>query len=156
MFYQPDKVNLYAKIYDTEEEAQAAMDKINNGTKFEDLFHGWKVKTYYINEEGDIDSYLSNEPNYFGDQAFKLAEGETAGPIEFQENNETKYAVIKAHNVLEEKILSLNEVQPTRLERLFRGYYWNKYNEEIARDLRQKYAIEINEQALIDLSSSNK
>ncbi|MEX2410818.1 MAG: peptidyl-prolyl cis-trans isomerase [Candidatus Paceibacterota bacterium] len=155
LFYQPDKVNLHVKIYDTEEEAQKDMEKIKSGNKFEELFRAWKVKTYYINKEGNTDSYLSNEPNYFGDEAFKLSEGETAGPIKFEQNQETKYAIIKAHIVLQEKILTLDEIQPAKLKRMFRNYYWTKFNNEVSENLREKYTVEINESALVELSGSN-
>lgn len=156
LFYQPDKVNLRVKIFDSKEEAQEVMNEINSGREFEDIFRAWSVKSYIINKEGNIESYLSNEPNYFGDEGFKLSEGETDGPISFKEGDETKFAIIKANNVEEEKILSLDEVHPTRLRRMFRNYYFNKYRDEVVGELRNKYDVEINEQFLSELSGTNQ
>jgi|AntRauTorcE11897_2_1112592.scaffolds.fasta_scaffold00042_39 parvulin-like peptidyl-prolyl isomerase len=155
LFYQPDKVNLRVKIFETEEEAQEIVSEINEGKEFENLFSGWAVKTYIINKNGETESYLSNEPNYFGDEAFKLSQGETAGPVEFQENQETKFAVIKAHNVEQEKIRTMDEINPRILNRMFRNYYFNKFSKEVASTLRNSYKVEVNEQALIELSAAN-
>lgn len=156
LFYQPHKVNLRVKVFDTKEEAQDVIDEINKGKKFEDIFRAWLVKTYIINKKGEIESYQSNEPNYFGEEAFKLSEGETAGPIKFEENQKTKFAVIKANNVVEEKTLELDDVHPKILRRIFNEYYFNKFSKEVAEDLRNKYEVEINEQALVELSEPNQ
>lgn len=155
LFYQPDKVNLRVKEFTDEAEARAMMDEIRNGKEFEDLFRAWSVKTYIINEEGETEPYLSPEPNYFGDEAFKLEEGETAGPVEYTENGEVKYALIKANNVEKEKILTVDEVLEPRLRRMFRSYYFNKFSNRIAESLRSKYTVEVNEQVLRELSASN-
>ncbi|MAO66640.1 MAG: hypothetical protein CL666_16735 [Balneola sp.] len=154
LFYQPDKVNLRVKVFDTEEAAQEAMSEINSGKAFEDAFHAWSVKTYIINKKGEIESYLSPEPNYLGDAGFKLSEGETAGPVSFTEEGETKFAVIKANNVEKEKTLTLDEVHPPRLRRMFRNYYFNIFSSEVAEKLRNNHTIVINEQALTELSAS--
>lgn len=156
LFYQPDKVNLHVKIYDSEDEAQEVMDEINSGKKFQDIFRSWSVKSYIINKDGEIESFKSNEPNYLGDEAFKLSQGETAGPVKFEQDQETKFAVIKANNVVEEKILTLDDMHPRILRRMFRNYYFNKFSKEIAEDLREKYTVEINESVLIELSASNE
>lgn len=156
LFYQPDKVNLRVKIFDSEEDARGVMAEIKNGKEFEDIFNAWSVKTYIVNKEGKIESYLSPEPNYFGDEAFKLTQGETAGPVKFKEEGETKFAVIKAHNVEEEKIRTLDEVHQRILSRMYNNYYFNKYSNEVAASLRQKYSVKINEQALVELSASNQ
>jgi parvulin-like peptidyl-prolyl isomerase len=154
LFYQPDKVNLRVQNFETKEEAQEIMADINAGKQFEKIFNGWAVKTYIINKEGETEPYLSNEPNYFGDEAFKLSQGETAGPIEFQENQVTKFAVIKAHNVTEEQIRTMDEINPIILNRMFRQYYFNKISAEVASTLRNSYNVEVNEKALIELSAA--
>ncbi len=156
LFYQPDKVNLRVKIYDSEDEAQKAIEKLNSGTEFEELFNSWKVKTYYINKDGNTDSYNVNDPNYFGDEAFKLSEGESSGPVQFEENVVTKFAVIKASNVTEEKILSIDEIDPARLDRMFNSYYRSKINNKLAEDLKEKYSVKINEAVLKELVPKNR
>ncbi len=154
LFYQPDKVNIYAKEYTSKTEAVSAVDKLESGIEFEDLFNGWLVKSYYITKQGNIESYMSNEPPYFGKEAFQLSEGETTGPVEFEENGETKYAVIKAANVQTEHIQQLSDVHPRILKRIYDTYYFNTYSEEIANKLRNKYSVEINTALLAELAAS--
>ena len=157
LFYQYDKVNTRVKIFDNQEEAQATYKQIESGKELGELFHELLVKSFYINKQGAIDSYMSNEPPYLGDAAFKLKEGEVSSPVEFvDENGVTKFAIIKATNVDEQKILSPSEILPARLERMFRNYYYEKLSEEVSKELKAKYPLWINYEILEGLAANYK
>jgi hypothetical protein len=83
LYYQLEKINLFAMIFSDKAEADQMWAKIQAGTPFEKASDRWFVKTFIKDRDGQIKSYLSKEPPYLGEAAFKLKEGEVDGVIEY-------------------------------------------------------------------------
>ncbi|MEX2603014.1 MAG: peptidylprolyl isomerase [Gracilimonas sp.] len=148
LLFQFAKVNIYVRMFDSMEAARQFREKITQGQTFEEATNRtYKVKTYIINKEGEIVSFLSTEDPYLGVAAFELEEGKVSQPIEFNHpENGRQYAVFKSARKLEEKILDYSEVQ--NIEKKFRDFYFNLNSKSMRKNLENKYPATIHTERL--------
>ena len=148
LYYQLEKRNLFVMIFPTKVDAENASAKINTGTPFEKVTGVYLVKTYIKERNGDIKSFNNDEKPTFGKVGFELKESEVTGPVEFKdENNQSKYAVIKCYHIRPEKQLTYDDVKNSITED-FKNYHREKTEKEIEVQLRSKYNPVINEEVL--------
>jgi hypothetical protein len=148
IYYQLEKRNLFVMVFPTDEDAEKALGKINNGIPFEKVTGSYLVKTYIKERSGEIKSYSKDEKPTFGKVGFEMKESEVSGPVIFEdENSQSKYAVIKCHHIRPEKQLTYDDVKNTITED-FKNYYRKKIDEEIEKRLKNKYKPVINEKVL--------
>ena len=155
LYYQLEKRNIFIMVFDNKDGAGKAWEKIKEGTPFEKITGSYLVKTYIKDKDGEIKSYLNDEKPIFAENAFQMKESEVTKPINFEdENNQTKYAIIKCYNIRPEKQLTFNDVINSITED-FKSYYRKKIETDVEERLRSKYKPVINEQVLAKLISSN-
>lgn len=154
LFYQLEKRNLFVIVFPTREAAENELQKINNGTPFEKVTGSYLVKTYKKERSGEIKSYRHDGKPIFGKVGFEMKESEVTGPVKFEdENNQSKYAVIKCYHIRPEKQLTYDDVKNTITED-FRNYYRKKMDGDIEKRLKSKYKPVINEEVLTKLISA--
>ncbi|MBN1300518.1 MAG: peptidyl-prolyl cis-trans isomerase [Melioribacteraceae bacterium] len=153
MYYQLEKRNIFVMVFPSKTDAEKVSAEINNGTSFEDVTGKYLVKTYIKERDGEIKSYLSNEEPTFGELAFEMDESEVSGPIEFKdENDKTKYAIIKCYHIRQEKQLTFNEVKDS-IKEDFSNYHRKIIEKEVEDKLKSKYHPEINDEVLAKIIS---
>jgi len=154
LYYQLEKRNLFVMIFPTKVDAEKALAKINTGTPFEKVTGNYLVKTYIKERNGDIKSFRNNEKPMFGKVGFELKESEVTGPVEFKnENNQSKYAVIKCYHIRPEKQLTYDDVKNSITED-FKNFHREKRKKELEEKLRSKYNPVINEKVLAKVISA--
>jgi len=143
LFYQLAKVNIYAVIVPDEKNINELKRKLDQNVPFEKLTDKVFVKTFILDRDSVIKSYLSIEKPFLGKAAFQLKLYETAGPIEYNDPEHGKqYALIKCMSKREEKQLLYQDV-----EKSIADEYLNFNREKITRateeQLREKYPVVI-------------
>ncbi len=150
LYYQLEKINLFAMIYPDKSEAGKIWAKIQAGTPFEEAGNRWAVKTFIKDRNGQIKSYLSKEPPYLGEAAFTLQESEVDGIIEYTDPEKgPQYAVIKCARRTPEKQLSYADVQKSIADD-FAKYHRERISREVNQNLRDKYRIKVYDNVLTD------
>jgi len=148
LYYQLEKINLFAMIFSDKAEADQMWAKIQAGTPFEKASNRWFVKTFIKDRDGQIKSYLSKEPPYLGEAAFKLQESEVDGIIEYTDAEKGRqYAVIYCKRRIPEKQLAYNEVKGT-IKDDFINYHRKQISQEVTQYLYDNYEVTINEKVL--------
>jgi hypothetical protein len=148
LYYKPEKINLYAMIFSDKAEAERVWVKVQQGMPFEKVTNRYFVKTFIKDQDGQIKSYLSTEPPFLGEAAFKLKETEMAGVIEYNDPKKgMQYAVIKCAIRSPEKQPSYEDARKT-IGKDFQNYYYTKIHQQVIRELRQKYHVKINENVI--------
>ncbi|REL38124.1 hypothetical protein DYD21_05805 [Rhodohalobacter sp. SW132] len=143
LFWEPAKVNLFVHFYDTRDEAEAAWSRYQNGAEFENLESGYSVRTFIINREGNIESFMRRETPYLGEAAFSIDQGEVDGPVEFtHDQHGQQFAIIKSANREEERILEIADVE-NRIDRMFREYHRKEILSQVKADLWDRYPVTI-------------
>lgn len=143
LYYKPEKINLFAMIYSNRPEAEQIWAKVQQGTPFEKVTGRYFVKTFIKDRKGQIKSYLSTEPPFLGEAAFKLKETEVAGVIEYKDPKKgPQYAVIKCAIRTPEKQLSYDDASKT-IVKDFQDYYSARILRHVNRELREKYKVKI-------------
>jgi len=153
LYYQLEKRNIFVMVFPTKDEAEDAFNKIKQGIPFEKVTGRYLVKTYIKDRDGEIKSLRFGEKPVFGDLSFKMNESGVSEPIKFEdENNQTKYAILKCYHIRPAKQLTYNDVKNSIAED-FRNYYRKKIEKDVAEKLKNKYHPEINEEILARLIS---
>jgi len=154
LYYQLEKRNIFVMVFDNKNEAENASEKIKQGIPFEKVKGSYLVKTYIKGRDGEINSFLNDEKPVFGKIAFKMKESEVSAPINFEdENNQTKYAILKCYFIRLEKQLTYNDVKNLIAED-FKNYCREKIGKDVEEKLKNKYHPEIFEDVLTNLLSS--
>lgn len=154
LYYQLEKRNLLVMVFPTEVDAKKALKKINDGTPFEKVTGRYLVKTYIKERNGEIKSFSSKEKPTFSKVGFEMKESEVRGPVQFNdENNQSKYAVIKCYFIRPEKQLTYNDVKNT-IKEDFKNFHRQKIEKELEVELRNKYKPEVNEKLLSKVISA--
>ena len=87
---------------------------------------------------GEIKSFSSKEKPIFSKVGFEMKESEVRGPVQFNdENNQSKYAVIKCYFIRPEKQLTYNDVKNT-IKEDFKNFHRQKIEKELEVELRNK------------------
>jgi len=155
LYYHLEKINLFVMPFAKNQDAEDAMQKIKNGTPFENISGRWLVKTYIKERDGTIKSFRSTEKPQFGEKAFNMVENEVAGPLEYTDPEEgLQYAVIKVKHSRPERQLQYNDVKNTIAED-FNNYYRNKIKQKVEKLLWEKYDVQIYEDVLKERLSPN-
>ncbi len=155
LYYQLNKINIYAMIYSDEQKANDVMHVITNGTPFEKISGRWFVKTFLRNRNGGIESYLSQEPPYLANAAFNLDLNETAGPVKYEDPEKgEQFAVIKCVNIQPEKQLLYDDVKESIAEDYFK-YHKEKRMRKVNKQLWKKYNVKIFEDVITSKFESN-
>ena len=141
LFYQFAKVNIYAVLAPDEKTILELKRKLDQNVLFEKLTGEVFVKTFILNRDSVVESYLSIEKPFLGKAAFKLKLYETAGPIEYDDPEKGRqYALIKCMAKREEKQLLYQDIEKTVADA-----YLNFNREKITRvteeQLREKYPV---------------
>ncbi|HQM36956.1 MAG TPA: peptidyl-prolyl cis-trans isomerase [Candidatus Marinimicrobia bacterium] len=148
LYYQLEKINLYAVIYSDKSEADQMWAKIQAGTTFNEASNRWFVKTFIKDRDGQIKSYLSQEPPHLGEAAFKLKEGEVDGVIEYTDPDKGRqYAIIKCEKRTPEKQLTYDEVRKSIADDFIK-YHRKQISQEVTKYLYDNYEVNINEKLL--------
>ena len=157
LYYQLEKRNILVMVFSNKDEAENASEKIKSGISFEKVRGSYLVKTYIKERNGEIKSYLNDEKPVFGEVAFKMKELEVSAPVKFEdEDNQTRYAILKCYHIRPEKQLTFDDVKNSITED-FKNYYKKKIEKETEERLKNKYHPEIFEDVLTKLlSSKNK
>ena len=143
LFWEPAKVNLFVHFYDTRDEAEEAWSRYQNGTEFENLESGFSVRTFIINREGNIQSFMRRETPYLGEAAFSIAQGEVDGPVEFtHDDHGQQFAIVKSGNREEERILEFADVEQ-RIDRMFHEYHRRDIARQVKDHLWDRYPVSI-------------
>ena len=154
LYYQLEKRNMFVMVFPNKDEAENASEKIKRGIPFEKVKGRYLVKTYIKERNGEIKSYLNNKEPIFGEMAFKMKELEVSAPVKYvDEDNQTKYAILKCYHIRPEKQLIFNDVQNSIAED-FKNYYRKKIGMEIREKLKNKYHPSIFEDVLKNKLSS--
>lgn len=156
LLYQLKKVIIHARIYSDSITAVKEINKIKAGTPFDKISNRWFVKSFIREQNGKYSSYLSTEPPYLAEEAFKLKLNDVAGPISYYDSEQGKqFAVIKCDEIYEEKQPTYNELKMT-IKDEYQNYYREKISSELEKQLKSKYKVEIFENVLAKmLSASN-
>ncbi len=148
LYYQLEKINLFAMIFSDKAEADQMWAKIQAGTPFEKASDRWFVKTFIKDRDGQIKSYLSKEPPYLGEAAFKLKEGEVDGVIEYTDPQKGRqYAVIKCEKRTPERQLTYDDVRKS-IANDFINYHRKQISQQVTQYLYDNYEVTINEKVL--------
>ena len=143
LFYQLAKVNLYAVIDSSGKAVEEAKRKLEQNVPFEKLAPEIFVKTYVRGRDGTLDTFLEDEPPYFGGVAFTLKLQETAGPLEYVDTMKGRqYALIKCVAIREEKQLSYEEVGTT-IPGVFKKYHRDEIARATQDHLKKKYTVTV-------------
>jgi len=143
LFYQQDKVNIYAIIRESKQAATDLWNTYEQGTSFEDLSRSWQVRTFVRNRNGEIQSFASSREPHLGKEAFRLKEGEITGPIEFTDPDRgTQYAIIKCVKKRQAGYVEFSETRDT-IRETFREFHERRLRDSLKRSLREKYRIEV-------------
>lgn len=141
-YYQLEKKTIYARIYGDSIKAAEEIKAIKNGTTFEKYSNSYWVKTYERQKDGSLKSYLSTEPPYLAEAAFKLQLNEVAGPIKYIDKEKgVQYAVIMCAEIRPEKQLTYQDVRG-RIREDFIEYHRERLSSEIEKYLFSKYKVE--------------
>ena len=139
IFYQLEKVNLYAMYFNNLNDAQKVYDKIKSGTEFEKVTGRFFVKTYVRERNGEFKTLMKGEKPIFAEKGFKMKLGEVSEPVKFvDEDGQTKYAVLKCKYTQPEKQLTFDEAKKT-IDREFKDFYRKKLETEVEKRLAEKY-----------------
>ncbi|MEJ2493937.1 MAG: peptidylprolyl isomerase, partial [Ignavibacteriaceae bacterium] len=153
LYYQLEKRNILVMVFPSKDQAENAFNKIEQGIPFEKVTGRYLVKTYIKERNGEIKSRRYNEKPVFGDVSFKLNESQVSNPITFEdENNQTKYAILKCYHIRPEKQLTYEDVKNSITED-YRNYYKAKIEKEVEKRLKNKYQPVINDEVLNKLIS---
>ncbi|HDR67689.1 MAG TPA: hypothetical protein ENN61_01430 [Bacteroidaceae bacterium] len=145
LYYQLNRIHIYAMIFPEEEKANEIMQEIRNGIPFEETTGRWFVRSFIRDRDGRIRSYLSPEEPFLGERSFQLRLNETTGPVKYYDaKKEAQYAIIKCVNIIPEKQLLFDDVKDTILED-FKGYHREKKRQEVKDRLWKQYDIKIYE-----------
>ncbi|MGK9477239.1 peptidylprolyl isomerase [Melioribacter sp. OK-6-Me] len=147
LYYQLEKRNILVMVFTSKEEAEEAYKKINDGIPFEKVKSAYLVKTYIKERNGEIRSLQKEEKPLFGKVAFTLNELEVTKPIEFTEENQKKYALIKCYKIRPEKQLTFEEAKGSVIED-YKNYHRNEIKQEVEKYLMKKYNPVVNEKVL--------
>ena len=143
LFYQLAKVNIYAVISPDEKNIDELKRKLDQNVPIEKLTGEVFVKTFILDRDGIIKSYLSAEKPFLGKAAFQLKLHETAGPIEYNDPEKGRqYAIIKCVAKREEKQLQYRDVEKTISDE-FINFYREKITRATQEQLKVKYSIKI-------------
>ena len=131
-------------------------ERLANGTPFEKIAPVIDVKTYIRKKDGTLATYLGDEPPYLAEAAMKLALNEVTGPVEFRDDKgKTKYALMKAVGVREEKQLSFEEALAT-MGKDFVKYHKELLEASVEMSLRAKYPVSVRDAVLDRLLSHGR
>ncbi len=154
LYYQLEKRNIFVVVFTSKEEAEEAYKKINDGIPFEKVKGSYLVKTYTKERNGEIKSLRKEEKPLFGKIAFTLKESEVTKPIEFTEENQKKYALIKCYKIRPEKQLTFEEAKDSVIED-YKNYHRNEIKQEVEKYLMKKYNPMVNEEVMKKLINDN-
>jgi hypothetical protein len=156
LYYQLDKVNVYAMVFADKEKADEAMQKIKSGISFEKVTGRWLVKAYVIDRKRNYLSYMNKEKPLLAEPAFKLGLNEISGPVEYVDpENGKQYAIVKCVEKREQKQLTYDDVKNT-IAKDYVEYSTRKLSDETAKQLRKKYNVTIYEDVLAKKLSVEK
>ena len=154
LFYQLAKVNIYALIDSSKSAIEEMKQRLDQKVPFEKLAREILVKTFIRKRDGMIGSYLSIEPPYLGEAAFKLRLFEISGPIEYKDTaNVSQYALIKSIAIREEKQLTYDDVKKTIADECT-NYHRKEITSRVEEQLKKKYIVEIYKDVLKQQLSS--
>jgi hypothetical protein len=143
LFYQLAKVNIYAVIAPDEKNINELKRKLDQNVPFEKLTGEVFVKTFILDRDSVVKSYLSVEKPFLGKAAFQLKLYETAGPIEYNDPEKGRqYAIIKCMAKREEKQLLYQDVEKTIADEFIK-FYREQITLATQEQLKVKYSIKI-------------
>ncbi|MBN2092758.1 peptidyl-prolyl cis-trans isomerase, partial [candidate division KSB1 bacterium] len=143
LFYQLAKVNIHAFVSSNKAEVDKMWENIKQGKTFNEVTKNYLVKTFIKTRDGQIKSYLSPEPPFMGEAAFRLNESQTDGVIEFNDPEKGKqFAIIKCTHLRPEKQLAYVDVQSTIRDE-YRKFMKTKIETQVEHDLLERYPIKI-------------
>jgi PPIC-type PPIASE domain len=141
LFYQLAKVNIYAILAPDEKTINELKRKLDQNVPFEKLTGEVFVKTFIMDRDSVIESYLSVDPPFLGKAAFQLKLYDTAGPIEYDDPEQGRqYALIKCMAKREEKQLLYQDVEKT-IANEFINFNREKITRAAEEQLREKYPV---------------
>lgn len=154
LYYQLPRARVFAIVYDDSSEAVNAVQRYEEGTRFEDLEPSYLVRSFQKNREGTIESYVRRGEPYLGEAAFSLSLNEVAGPISIDHaENGRQFAVIKKTQAIPEKQLTYSEVD-NRIEEDFKDFHRKSIVQSVKNDLWDRYPVTIYEDNLRQKISS--
>lgn len=143
LFYQLAKVNIHAVVSSNKAEVDKMWEQIKQGKTFNDVTKNFLVKTFIKTRDGQIKSYLSPEPPFLGEAAFRLKESETDGVIEYQDPEKGKqFAIVKCTHIRPEKQLTYADVQNS-IQDEYRKFMKAKITAQVEHDLLDRYPTKI-------------
>jgi hypothetical protein len=143
LFYQLAKINIYAIIDSNKDTVENLKRKLNQDIPFEKLRNVLSVKTFIMDREGHIKSYISTEKPFLGEAAFQLKLNEIAGPVNYYDTaNIQHYALIKCIGRMEEKQLLFQDVKNT-IQETYKNFYRELTYREANDILSKKYPVTI-------------
>lgn len=143
LYYQLPRVRIFAHVYDDSSKAIEALNRYENGARFEDLEPSYLVRSFQKNRDGDIESYIRRGEPYLGEAAFGLSLNKVAGPISFDHaENGKQFAVIKLTNIVPEKQLSYSEVED-RIVSDYKDFHRKRIVQSVKDDLWSRYPVTI-------------
>lgn len=155
IFYQLEKRNIYAMVFENEEDAKKVYDKIKSGAEFEKVTGRFFVKTYIKERGGELRAFMGSEKPVFAGKAFEMKLNEVSEPVQFvDEDGLAKYAVLKCKNIRPEKQLTYDEAKGI-LDDEFKNFYRKKIESEIEKRLAQRYNPKYYYDVLPKMISSN-
>lgn len=137
-YNKPEEVRASHILVQSEEEAKSIIEKINEGTSFEDA-----AKEYSScpssNAGGDLGKFTRGKmvPE-FEEAAFKMEIGQISEPVKTQFG----YHIIKVTEKTPEGVMSFEEVKPQVESTVLSMKQQDKYIEK-AKELKDKYPVEI-------------
>lgn len=129
-----EKVRASHILVDTEEEANAVIDRLNNGESFEDLAKELSKDTGSAENGGDLDYFkYTDMVQPFSEAAFNMEVGEISKPVQ----SEYGYHVIKVTDKKVDDTVTLETEKSTLTE-----YYKSMKYEELLEELKSEADID--------------
>lgn len=150
LFYQLARVNTQIIVRTQEEEIVALWEKLQQGAAFDSLSHRRLIRSFARTRDGEIVTLFNPEPPYLGDVAFGLQEGESVGPISYEDAELGRlFAIVHATQRLEERQLSFDDVREGMVT-VFNEHYRNQIAANVKADLRSRYPVTVHHDVLAD------
>lgn len=124
-------------LVDSQDKVDSVLDALGSGKSFEDVARKWSQNRETSARGGDIGRYSTKEEliPILQEQLFSLGVGEVSAPVRVGE----RYSVFK---VVADTTIQLNPEQRTKALYEFRKKWFDRKNEALVEDLKQRYRLE--------------
>lgn len=148
-FYKPATVETRLIRVTGEVQANELMTLYRNGIAFDDLAHEKLLRNFYSDPEGSLFTRHRVHQPVLANEAFSMSVGQIAGPFTFDNGDGTVGEVIMVIDKKSDAHLpTFEDVPQSVLAQKYRDYHFDKINQEVLVNLRNKHRVIVNESLL--------